>query len=81
MKDQRDKRCRFIFIAILIIFTRGATNYDHNCMCSEPPVLFLRKAVLQPANMQQICSILSFYHWKMTWYWKGVFASNNMLND
>jgi len=33
MKDQKDKQCRIIFLQpVIIIFTRGAINFDHDCI-------------------------------------------------
>jgi len=33
MKDQKDKQCRFVCFLqpVLIIFTRGSINSDHDC--------------------------------------------------
>jgi len=33
MEDQKDKQCRIIFLQpVFIIFTRGAINFDHDCI-------------------------------------------------
>jgi len=60
MKDQKDKRCRFIFLQpFLIIFTRCAINYDHYCIYVSGKERYRRHSY----NSSPQCRDNSYKHW------------------
>ncbi len=57
MKDKKDKQCRFIFTAALVIFTKGANISGGHCSFSNSNVLFCQTQTLA-SDDTQTCQIL-----------------------